>query len=72
VVGDAIRRIVESDSWQLRYPVGPDAAPFLAWRASMKDEDWVNSGAATDEEWMAMVKRDFGFDVELQHQSRHR
>jgi NAD(P)-dependent dehydrogenase (short-subunit alcohol dehydrogenase family) len=65
VVGDAIRRIVESDSWQLRYPVGPDAAPFLAWRASMKDEDWVNSGAATDEEWMAMVKRDFGLEVEL-------
>ena len=65
VVGEAIRRIVESESWQLRYPVGPDAAPFLAWRASMKDEDWVNSGAATDEEWMALVKRDFGLEVTL-------
>ena len=65
VVGEAIRRIVESESWQVRYPVGPDAAPFLAWRASMKDEDWVNSGAATDEEWLALVKRDFGLEVTL-------
>ena len=65
VVGEAIRRIVESDSWQLRYPVGPDAAPFLAWRASMSDEDWVNWAAVSDEEWMARVKRDFGLDVKL-------
>jgi hypothetical protein len=65
VVGDAIRRIVESDSWQLRYPVGPDAAPFLAWRASMRDEDWVNWAALTDEEWLARVKRDFGLELQL-------
>ena len=45
VVGEAIRRIAESESWQLRYPVGPDAGPFLAWRASMSDEDWVSSNA---------------------------
>lgn len=65
VVGEAIRRIVEGDSWQLRYPVGPDAVPFLAWRSAMSDEDWVNWGAATDEEWAARVKRDFGLEVEL-------
>jgi NAD(P)-dependent dehydrogenase (short-subunit alcohol dehydrogenase family) len=65
VVGEAIRRIVESDSWQLRHTVGPDAAPFLAWRAAMSDEEWVNYGAATDAEWVARVKRDFGLDVEL-------
>jgi NAD(P)-dependent dehydrogenase (short-subunit alcohol dehydrogenase family) len=65
VVGEAIRRIVESDSWQLRYPVGPDAGPFLAWRAATSDEDWVAWGAITDEEWVALVKRDFGLDVEL-------
>jgi hypothetical protein len=28
VVGDKIREIVNGDSWQLRYPVGPDAVPF--------------------------------------------
>jgi NAD(P)-dependent dehydrogenase (short-subunit alcohol dehydrogenase family) len=65
VVGEAIRRIAESESWQLRYPVGPDAGPFLAWRASMSDEDWVSSNAATDAEWLARVKRDFGLDVQL-------
>jgi NAD(P)-dependent dehydrogenase (short-subunit alcohol dehydrogenase family) len=65
VVGDAIRGIVESESWQLRYPVGPDAAPLLAWRSAMSDEDWVNLGAAGDEEWAARVKRDFGLEVEL-------
>jgi NAD(P)-dependent dehydrogenase (short-subunit alcohol dehydrogenase family) len=65
VVGEAIRGIVESNSWQLRYPVGPDAAALLAWRASMTDEQWVDYAAVTDEEWVARVKRDFGMDVEL-------
>lgn len=65
VVGEAILRIVESDSRQLRYPVGPDAAPFLAWRAAMSDEDWVDYPAVSDEAWAARVKRDFGLDVEL-------
>jgi NAD(P)-dependent dehydrogenase (short-subunit alcohol dehydrogenase family) len=65
VVGEAIRHIAESDSWQLRYPVGPDAAPFLAWRAAMSDEDWVNWAALRDEEWLARVKRDFGLELEL-------
>jgi NAD(P)-dependent dehydrogenase (short-subunit alcohol dehydrogenase family) len=65
VVGEAIRRIAESESWQLRYPVGPDAAPFLAWRAAMSDEKWVDYAAGTDKEWVAAVKRDFGLDVEL-------
>jgi NAD(P)-dependent dehydrogenase (short-subunit alcohol dehydrogenase family) len=65
IVGDAIRQIAESDSWQLRYPVGPDAAPFLAWRAAMSDEKWVDYQAASDKDWLAAVKRDFGMDVEL-------
>jgi hypothetical protein len=33
VVGQKVREIVESGTWQLRHPVGPDAAAFLAWRA---------------------------------------
>jgi len=65
VVGEAIRGIADSESWQLRYPVGPDAAPFLAWRAAMTDEQWINYAAVTDAEWVASVKRDFGLDVEL-------
>jgi hypothetical protein len=40
VVGEQIRQIVDSDSWQLRYPVGPDAVPFMKWRAGKTDEEW--------------------------------
>jgi NAD(P)-dependent dehydrogenase (short-subunit alcohol dehydrogenase family) len=65
VVGDKIREIVDSDSWQLRYPVGPDAAPFLQWRASKTDEEVVNIGAASDADYILMVKREFGLDVNL-------
>lgn len=64
VVGDQIRQIVESNSWQLRYPVGPDAVPLLAWRAGMSDEQWVDWGAVQDDEmWCKRVEQDFGLDV---------
>lgn len=63
LVADKIRDIVESDSKQLRYPVGPDAEPFLAWRASMTDEEWVDWAATDDESWYAAVERDFGLDA---------
>jgi NAD(P)-dependent dehydrogenase (short-subunit alcohol dehydrogenase family) len=32
LVAEAIRQVVESDGWQLRYPVGPDAVPLLQQR----------------------------------------
>ena len=64
VVGEQIRQIVESDSWQLRYPVGPDALPFLEWRARMSDEEWVNFGATqADEAWYKQIEQDFGLDA---------
>ena len=62
-VGDEIRRIIESESPRLRYPVGPDAEPFLAWRAGMTDEEWVDWGAADDASWYAAVQSDFGLDA---------
>jgi NAD(P)-dependent dehydrogenase (short-subunit alcohol dehydrogenase family) len=65
VVGEKIREIIESGTDKLRHPVGPDAAPFLAWRASMTDEQWLAWGAQTDEEWMASIKQSFGLDVKL-------
>jgi NAD(P)-dependent dehydrogenase (short-subunit alcohol dehydrogenase family) len=52
VVGEMIREIVESGSWKLRHPVGPDAEGFLAWRGSMSDEQWVEWGAISDEQWV--------------------
>jgi hypothetical protein len=65
VVGEAIRRIVESDSWQLRYPVGPDAAPLLGMRGSITDEQWVAAAAVSDEEWAARIGQNMGLEVEL-------
>ena len=50
VMGEAIREIVENNSWQLRYPVGPVAAPFIKWRAAMTDEEWVARNAVPNDE----------------------
>lgn len=63
LVGEKILEVVESGSWKLRHPVGPDAEPFLQWRASMSDEDWVDWGAADDESWYQRVQNDFGINA---------
>jgi NAD(P)-dependent dehydrogenase (short-subunit alcohol dehydrogenase family) len=63
LVGQKILEIIESDAWKLRHPVGPDAEPFLQWRASMNDEQWVDWGAADDLTWYQGVERDFGLNA---------
>lgn len=63
IVAEKILEIAESNSWQLRYPVGPDALPFLQWRASMTDEEYVDWNAATDEDWYNAVQNTFGLDA---------
>lgn len=63
LVAERIRHIIESKTWQLRHAVGPDAEPFLGWRLSMTDEDWVNWGALEDDEWYARIQSDFGLDA---------
>src|ERR1700716_2780337 len=65
IVGEQIRQIVDDDSWQLRYPVGPDAVTFLKWRARKSDEEMVEFGGASDEDYKLLVKREFGLDVNL-------
>jgi NAD(P)-dependent dehydrogenase (short-subunit alcohol dehydrogenase family) len=65
VVAQKVREIVESGTWQLRHPVGPDAEPFLAWRGSMNDERWVQWSAQSDADWLKSVKTDFGMDLKL-------
>ena len=65
LVGNRIREIIEGDLPQFRHPVGPDAAPFLAWRAAMTDEQWIDWGASDDATWYEAVKRDFGLDARL-------
>lgn len=62
LVAQKILDIAESESWQLRYPVGPDAQGFLDWRASMTDEEWTDRGGMDDETWYAAMERDFGLD----------
>ncbi len=63
VVGEKVLEIVESGTWQLRHPVGPDAVPFLQWRKAMSDEEWVAWGALGDDAWYDRVKADFGMDA---------
>jgi len=60
---DKVLEIATSGSWQLRHPVGPDAAPFLGWRRQMSDEAWVDFGAMDDDAWYDRVKADFGLDA---------
>jgi NAD(P)-dependent dehydrogenase (short-subunit alcohol dehydrogenase family) len=65
VVGEKIREIVDSGTWKLRHPVGPDAEGLLAWRASMSDEQWVEWGAISDAEWVEYVRQNFHLNVSL-------
>jgi NAD(P)-dependent dehydrogenase (short-subunit alcohol dehydrogenase family) len=63
IVADKMLEIAESGTWQLRHPVGPDAEPFLGWRASMSDEEWVNWNAQNDEDWYNAVQNTFGLNA---------
>lgn len=63
MVAEKILDIAESGTWQLRHPVGPDAIPFLAWRKSITDEEWVDWNAATDDDWYKAVQNTFGLNA---------
>ncbi|MGK0253918.1 MAG: NAD(P)-dependent dehydrogenase (short-subunit alcohol dehydrogenase family) [Mariniflexile sp.] len=63
LVANKILEVAESNSWKLRYPVGPDAEPFIQWRASMSDEQWVDWNSANDEDWYKSVEQDFGLNA---------
>jgi NAD(P)-dependent dehydrogenase (short-subunit alcohol dehydrogenase family) len=65
MVSDKILEIADSGTWQLRHPVGPDAIPFIGWRTSMSDEQWVDWNAAKDEDWYTAVETTFGLDARL-------
>jgi NAD(P)-dependent dehydrogenase (short-subunit alcohol dehydrogenase family) len=63
LVAEKVREIIESGTWQLRHPVGPDALPLLGWRKSMTDEEWVDLNAADDDTWYTRVEQDFGMAI---------
>jgi NAD(P)-dependent dehydrogenase (short-subunit alcohol dehydrogenase family) len=64
VVGQKIREIVDSGTTVLRHPIGPDAAPLLARRQSMTDEQWIASGSIPDDDvWAAGIQQALGIDM---------
>jgi NAD(P)-dependent dehydrogenase (short-subunit alcohol dehydrogenase family) len=63
LVAQKIQEIIESGTWQLRHPVGPDALPFLGWRNSMSDEEWVDLHASDDDAWYGRMEKDFGMTI---------
>jgi NAD(P)-dependent dehydrogenase (short-subunit alcohol dehydrogenase family) len=66
VVADKIVEIVQSKTWKLRHLTGSDAEPYLQYRASITDEEWVNLHAIeSDQEFAAIVKQTFGMDLDL-------
>jgi NAD(P)-dependent dehydrogenase (short-subunit alcohol dehydrogenase family) len=65
IIAAAIRNVIESGTWKLRHPCGPDAEPFLAWRAAMTDEQWIDFNALDSEGFRKRVKNDFGLDLKL-------
>jgi NAD(P)-dependent dehydrogenase (short-subunit alcohol dehydrogenase family) len=63
LVADTIQQIIETGTDQLRHPTGPDALPFLAWRKSMNDEEWVALHGAEDQIWYSRMERDLGLAI---------
>lgn len=64
LVGEMIRYVIESGDPRLRFPVGPDALPFLGWRSAVSDEDWVGLGGLKhDADYFQRVFTDTGTDL---------
>ena len=63
VVADRIVEVADSDTWQLRHPVGDGAEGFLAWRNAMTDEQWVEWASMEDDPWYERVMADFHVDA---------
>ncbi|MEP6844685.1 MAG: SDR family NAD(P)-dependent oxidoreductase, partial [Panacibacter sp.] len=68
VVADKILELASIETSQLRHPVGPDALPFLGWRQSMNDEEWVDLGSLEDDAWYNRVEADFSMEIRPQIQ----
>jgi NAD(P)-dependent dehydrogenase (short-subunit alcohol dehydrogenase family) len=60
IIAEEIRRIIESNTWQLRHPVGPDAMALLGWRQDMSAEEWVSLGALDEAGWKQHIQSVFG------------
>ena len=60
VVAKKVLEVAQSDNWQLRHPVGPDAVPLISWRQGMTDEQWVDLHSADDETFQKLMRASAG------------
>jgi len=64
LVAETIQNIIESGTWQLRHPVGPEAAATLAGRAAAPDEDYIAVHAlADDNTWYDIMEKNTGMKI---------
>jgi NAD(P)-dependent dehydrogenase (short-subunit alcohol dehydrogenase family) len=64
LVAETIQNIIESGTWQLRHPVGPEAAATLAGRAATPDEDYIAVHAlADDNTWYDIMEKNTGMKI---------
>jgi NAD(P)-dependent dehydrogenase (short-subunit alcohol dehydrogenase family) len=56
-VADLIDEIISGKTGRFRRTVGATADGFLSYRASMTDDDWVNSVDVTDEQWVEGIEQ---------------
>lgn len=64
LVAETIRSIIEGNHLRLRFPVGPDALPFLGWRGALSDEEWVGLGGLKENtDYFDRVFQDTGVDL---------
>jgi NAD(P)-dependent dehydrogenase (short-subunit alcohol dehydrogenase family) len=63
VVAEKIQSIIESGTWQLRHPVGPDAEPIIAGRKATSDEDYIAFHSADDDTWYAAMEQRTGLAI---------
>jgi NAD(P)-dependent dehydrogenase (short-subunit alcohol dehydrogenase family) len=57
LVAEKILEVVDSGTWQLRHPVGPDAIPLIERRKGMTDEEWISVNAADDATFFARLSK---------------
>ncbi len=66
-VAELLRYIIESNDARLRFPVGPDALPFIGWRAALSDAEWINlHGIKRDADYFQQVFIQSGVDLRSQ------
>jgi NAD(P)-dependent dehydrogenase (short-subunit alcohol dehydrogenase family) len=60
LVAEKILEIAEGGTWQLRHPVGPNAAATMAGRRATPDEEYVALHGSDDETWYSAMEAQTG------------